>query len=232
MWAVTCAHAPERASCPAMPPNRRCRRCRRRRKTLPCPEALRPSSRRPARGAPPWARAWPPSWQPSFPPSSPAPCAAGGEPRVARRVGGVRSGWSHHFLDGPLEHTRTLLLNGLRAELHDGRRRRHRRSAHHSTRGHGRRVHKTLAPVAEARCMWSGVRAAASGPLRVLRLQGAGSRGEEREKEEAPHRGSGRNVEDGVGVLDTEIHHGTTLCGILRGRQGGTLGTQQENDKV
>jgi len=61
--------------------------------------------------------------------------------------------WSHHFLDGPLEHTRTLLLNGLRAELHDGRRRRHRRSAHHSTRGHGRRVHKTLAPVAEARCM-------------------------------------------------------------------------------
>ena len=76
--------------------------------------------------------------------------------------------------------------------------------------------------------MWSGVRAAASGPLRVLRLQGAGSRGEEREKEEAPHRGSGRNVEDGVGVLDTEIHHGTTLCGILRGRQGGTLGTQQE----
>ena len=37
----------------------------------------------------------------------------------------------------------------------------------------------------------SGVRAAASGPMRVLRLQGAGSRGEEREKEEAPHRGVG-----------------------------------------
>ena len=37
----------------------------------------------------------------------------------------------------------------------------------------------------------SGVRAAASGPMRVLRLQGAGSRGEEREKEEAPHRAVG-----------------------------------------
>eukprot|EP00964_Phaeocystis_antarctica_P080553 scaffold50322_cov62-Phaeocystis_antarctica.AAC.2 len=84
MWAVTCAHAPERASCPAMPPNRRCRRCRRRRKTLPYPEALRPSSRRPAWGAPPWPWAWPPpSWRPSSPPSSPAPCAAGGEPRAA-----------------------------------------------------------------------------------------------------------------------------------------------------
>ena len=57
----------------------------------------------------------------------------------------------------------------------------------------------------------SGVRAAASGPMRVLRLQGAGSRGEEREKEEAPHRGVARNVEDEAGVHDTRTHHGTTL---------------------